>query len=150
MMTLALKAVVCIIAFLSASASLTMAYMWRFEEPFLSYTVPVPFILLSKTITAGQPILFEIQRCSTAKELRGYTIFRRMVSLTPGVKDIDLLPIPWFIDPGCDPNPTVTHAHVTPITARGRFYLKGFGEAPGMMKPLIVRWQTEPFDVVAP
>ena len=131
-MTMMLKAVVCIIALFSASASLTMAYMWRFEEPFLTYTGPMPFHLLSNKITAGQPILFEIQRCSSATERRGYTIFRRMVSLTPGVKDIDLPPIPWYINPGCDPNPTVTHAHVTPIKPMGRFYLQGFSEAPGM------------------
>ena len=150
MSALALKVCVCVTAILSVSISLTTAYLWRFEEPFLSYVGPKPFHLVSPTVIAGQPILFEVQRCSSAKEMRSYTISRRMVSLTPGVKDIDLAPIPWFIDPGCDAAPSITHGHVTPREARGRYYLRGWSEAPGTVRQHIVQWQTEPFDLVAP
>ena len=150
MIAIVLKLGMCLTAILSLSVSLTTAYLWIFQEPFLTYVGPQPFHLLSPTVVAGQPILFEINRCSSAKETRSYTISRRMVSLTPGVKDIDLPPIQWFIDPGCDASPSITYAHIAPAKRLGRFYLKGWSEASGTVRQLIVTWQTEPFDVVEP
>ena len=148
MVTLALKVFLCIITVLSFSISMTVAYLWRFQEPFLSYLGPTPFHLVSPTVVAGQPILFEVQRCSSASEPRSYTISRRMVSLTPGVKDIYLPPIHGFIEPGCDAEPSITYVHIAPAKRYGRFYLRGWSEAPGTVRQLIVQWQTEPFEVV--
>ena len=122
--------------------------MWLLylEPPYLSYPTS-PFKVQTPTIKAGNPVLLEVERCSSSKGNRSYITGRTLVSLDDHRDQIELASVAVTISPGC--HTAVNAISVVPVgTQPGRYYLSGVAEIQGTIRTHVLHWESVPFEVV--
>ena len=122
--------------------------MWLLylEPPFLDYP-HMPFKVQTPKVKAGNPVLLEVERCSSSKTNRTYITGRTLVSLDDNREPIELASVAVTILPGC--HAAVNAISVVPVGTRpGRYYLNGVAEIQGTIRTHVLIWQSVPFEVV--
>lgn len=129
---------VIIVMIATASASLALL----FEPPWLVYT-NLPFPVLNSPVKAGNVVVIQVSRCSTARSTQIYTVSHALRG--PGLPII--LPATTVpIDPGCGSRVVATNK-IPEGTPPGQYRLIGYGEIQGIIRSHSVQWHSQYFEV---
>lgn len=124
-----------------------LSYLIWFEPPWLVYTNS-PFPLEKTQLKRGEPMVFRVERCSTATVTRLYTLSRRLEcneTATGALSTVRIPPSTQEMAPGCfGVNRAVAMPPETPI---GWCRLHSIAETQGVIRRNSVESESKLFEV---
>jgi hypothetical protein len=124
-----------------------LSIIW-FEQPFLSYTT-MPIKVLKPSVTAGEVIELQVDRCNSTDKTQTYTAARTLRRLDKPQIAILLETAALTVAPGCTKAITVAH-RVPALTQPGQYRIQGVSLVDGTVRTFSVPWLSEGFEVRAP
>lgn len=140
-----LAALLLFLAFGVACGALVV-WGFYFEKPYLEYR-NLPFPPTLQRVRPGQIIPLTVVRCSSADDVRSYTVTHELRNEVPGKPTVIMPAELVAITPGCHRSTSLIN--LVPLgTPGGAYRVHGIAIVSGALRSISVPWTSQPFEVI--